>query len=172
MGDEMTEPLMESDARSQSISHVLSDNLQYADESKTLKYMHRSIMLYLNSTELLIHDVKAPNRNISVSIADIIGAKVEPKKKNTYFMLHVHVFAKDAPGCCGPADRVQRKHSVRFDNELICMNWKNAINCAAYDVPLAYVVNADQQHAVVPPPIRKFICVVNPFSGRVNVNDI
>lgn len=158
----MTSPLI---ARETS----MTDDLTYADETKTLFFENRAVMLYLNSTHLLVHDVKNIKKNVDLVLEDILGSEVvvRQKKKIETYILKIHTFASLPAGCCsGKHKRTLKTFSVLFEDNLTCKNWENAINCSIQKIRLSYVAD-EEIHRVLAPPKRKFKVIVNPFSGKV-----
>lgn len=158
------------------VSTVMTDDLSYSDESKTLKYRNRTVMLYLNNTHILIHDVKTMKKNIDLSLDDVIGCEATQSRAQTVFYLKIYAYPKRSSCCSSNFSRVPRTYSVAFDDKVSVLNWVNAVKCSIQGVPLSYVstaVEGGTSHHVKAPPKRKFLCVVNPFSGKVcNVTTI
>lgn len=166
----MTSPLLQTAGVEEDANTIMTDDLSYSDESKTLKYRNRTVMLYLSSTHVLIHDVKTMKKNIELDLNDIIGCEATQNRKKTVFYLKLYAFPTKSGCCSGGPKRVPRTYCVVFDDRITVLNWVNAVNCSIRHIPLSYIGAPSAEttcHQVRPPPRRKFICVVNPFSGKV-----
>jgi hypothetical protein len=169
---DMSAPLLDDIEQQPSLaddSVMTNDDTAYADESKTLKYENRHIMLYLNTTHVIIHDMKNLKRNVDLDLGDIIGCAVTENKKKkdaTTYGLRIFAYPKEASCCSGGPKRVPKTYSISFDTRLSAQNWNNAVSCAIQKIPLSFVADGTN-HTVMAPPRRKFLCVVNPFSGKV-----
>lgn len=146
----------------------LADDVLYADESKTLRHRNRVVMLYLNTTHVLIHDVKSLKKNIDLDLHDIIGCTATADKNKPLCYLKIFAYPKISSCCSGGPKRVPRTYSIVFENQAVALNWNNAVHCACRGLPLSFVAG-DTNHTVMAPAKRKYLCVVNPFSGKVRI---
>ena len=166
----MSAPLLEekSDAPVVDAAADMADDILYADESKTIKYRNRVVMLYLNTSHVLIHDVKSLKKNIDLDLQDIIGCEATADKKKPVAYLKIYAYPKISSCCSGGPKRVPRTYSLVFEDKVAALNWSNAVHCSCRGIPLSFVAD-NTNHTVMAPAKRKYLCVVNPFSGKVCV---
>ena len=166
----MSESLLEESTENANDDTMQTDDMLYSDESKTLKFRNRHVMLYLNSTHVLVHDVKNLKRNISIQLDDIIGCETVESKKGSV-ALRIFGYPKESSCCSRGRKRVPKTYSIAFEDLASAKNWSHAVSCCIRNLPLSFVTDGTK-HTVHAPPMRKYLCIVNPFSGKVLIATI
>lgn len=176
------DPLLAGDASGHAATYMI-------DESQGLKLESKSITMSLHGAHLSIKGVNKSSKDLVINLNDIVGAHVVVKGSgaNATYKLRVHWYPREAATCSSSERRVRKCSHITFPNVEDCTNWRNGIkrmaaghplwpstgttttNNAANTTTATASATASVASKIEPAPRKKYIVVLNPFSGKVRL---
>jgi hypothetical protein len=160
------DPLLVGDAPGVGSSYLV-------DESPGLKLESKSITMSIHGAHLSIKDVRNPNKSLNINLNDIVGTQIFSKHggksgEGSPSKLCVYWYPRKTAWCSSSERRTRRCTTITYPNIDTCTKWCNAINRMARGLPL-WSGASGTSGEVEPAPTRRFIVVLNPFSGKVSL---